>query len=269
MEKLGNSPENNLIFTPENIQTILRDIGKRREQKGSSEQLIPQIRDLRRQSEKLGDLTTVLTLFQEESLCAQHMIMESKTSNPIRAGKGLLLMTNISKYMSSFQKDNMNKIDPIVNARTFRFLGRQADHLHQFKKSENLYQQALSFFENLNKPEQRYHRLELSGFLAFSQLKQNNPAWFDLTTKTLSDFDEAPEGIWLKDNNYYTWAVWKSGIEIRNSDSLLGKKSNTLKYKTNIISWLDDANLILKDQNLSQIPQIRLDELSQVKSKLR
>lgn len=261
------STEDKLILTPETTQTILQDIGKKREQKGSSEQLIPQIRDLRHQSENLGDLTTVLTLFQEELLCAQHMIMESKTSNPIRASKGLLLMTNISKDMSRFQKENKHKIDPIVNARTFRFLGRQADQLHQYSRSEKLYQQGLNFFENLNNPEQRYHRLELSGFLAFSQLKQNNPAWFDLTIKTLSDFDETPEGIWLKNNDYYTWAVWKSGIEIRNSDSLLGNKNNTIKYRTNIISWLDDADSILKVSSIN--PQIRLDELAQVQSKLK
>jgi hypothetical protein len=265
--EIQRSTESNFILTPENTSTILQDIGKRREQKGSSEQLIPQIRDLSHQSENLGDLTTVLTLFQEELLCAQHMIMESKTSNPIRAGKGLLLMTSISKDMSSFQKENKDKIDPIVNARTFRFLGRQADQLHQYPKSEKLYQQGLNFFENLNNPDQRYHRLELSGFLAFSQLKQNNSAWFDLTIKTLSDFDEAPEGIWLKNNDYYTWAVWKSGIEIRNSDSLLGNKNNTIKYRTNIISWLDDADSILKVSSIN--PQIRLDELAQVQSKLK
>ncbi|MPM42599.1 hypothetical protein SDC9_89265 [bioreactor metagenome] len=113
--------------------------------------------------------------------------------------------------------------------------------------------------------DQRYQSLELSGFLAYSLLRQNKNGWFELTQQTLEDFDNSPEGIWLKDNNYYAWAVWKSGIEIRIADALLDSKKLTSQYKGHIKNWINDADSILQmpDGN-REVFGIRRQELDAV-----
>jgi len=270
MKEIPFSPENNLILTTENTASVLQHIGQEREQKGKSEQLIPQIDNLRQQAEKNNDFTTALVLFQEKMLCSQHLIMEAKTEkNPTKATKGLFLTDKTAKEMIDFQQAHQDKIDPITSARTDRFLGRYYDRLHQFKKSEQLYQKGLDFFNSLESVDQKYNQLEFSGFLAFSKLKQKKTDWFDLTTQTLSNFDKSPEGIWLRNTDYYTWAVWKSGIEIRTSDALLNTKYQK-KYQKNINFWIKDADSILTmpDGNRN-VFQLRLDELNAVKAKLK
>ena len=264
------SPENYLILTPENTNSVLQHIGNEREQKGKSELLIPKIDNLRQQAEKIGDFNTALILFQEKMLCSQHLIMEAKTEKkPTKATKGLFLAGKTAKEMINFQQIHQDKIDPIISVRTDRFLGRYYDQIKRFKKSEQLYKKGLDFFKSLEPVDQRYNQLEFSGFLAFSKLKQKKPEWFNLTIKTLSDFDKSSEGIWLRNNDYYTWAVWKSGVEIRTSDALLNTQHQK-EYQENINLWIRDADsiLIMPDGNRN-IFQLRLDELNAVKAKLK
>lgn len=257
------------FLTPENKTSVLQNIGQEREKKGNAEFLIPQIDELQRQAEKMGDFTTMTILFQEKLLCAQHLVMENLKKNPIKIAKGLLILRSTTDQMIKLQNKHINEIDPIVNARSFRFLGRQADIFHQYNQSEKHYRKGLDFFEPLKRVDQRYQKLELSGFLAFSLLKQNKPTWFDLTQKTLSDFDNSPEGIWLKNSDYYTWAVWKSGIEIRNSDALLNSSKLREDYRGNIETWLDNADLILQMPNSDRkIFGIRRQEFDAVTQKL-
>jgi len=263
------TPIENYVLTAENTASVLQRIGQEREKPRSAEILIPQIDDVRQQAEKLGDFTTVVVLFQEKLLCAQHLMMENK-KNPIKLAKGLTIMKSTSGQMVDFQKDHEDKIDSVVKARSSRFLGRQSDLLHQYSQSEKYYRQGLAFFEPLERIDQRYQSLELSGFLAFSMLKQNKNGWFELTQQTLSNFDNSKEGIWLKDNDYYAWAVWKSGIEIRNSDALLDSKKLSSQYRSNIETWLGDADSILQmpDGN-REVFGIRRQELDAVTQKLK
>jgi len=255
-------------LTPDNKSSVLQQIGQEREKKGNAEFLIPQIEDVQRQAENLGDSTTVMVLYQEKLLCAQHVVMENK-KNPLKIAKGLAIMKSTTGQMTDYQQSNQDKIDPVVSARSSRFLGRQADLLHQYSQSEKYYRQGLSFFEQLERIDQRYQSLELSGFLAFSMLKQRKNGWFEITQQTLSNFDNSNEGIWLKDNDYYAWAVWKSGIEIRNSDTLLDSKKLTDQYRTNIENWLGDADSILQmpDGN-REVFGIRRQELDTVIQRL-
>lgn len=258
----------NEVITKESLPSVLREIAKKREIKGTSETLIPRIRKVRERAEKLGDRTTVVQLYQEEFLSAQHMVMEEKAKkphgSPFRATKGAFIMEKLAREMSKYEEKYHEQIDPIVGARVSRFLGRYADVKGQYNKSEELYKKGLSYFDSLIKPEEKYNRLEFSGFLANSQIKQGKKEGFDLAVQTLKDFDESTEGIWLKENDYYTWAVWKSGIEIRTAD-YFGEKKN-IEHNKIIKDWLIDAESILQMPNGNkEVFQIRIDELSNVK----
>lgn len=247
-------------LTPESTPSVLQHIGQTREQKGISELLIPQIDDVYQQAEKMGDFTTAIVLSQEKLLCAQHLVMENK-KNPQKILKGLSIMKSTMNQMISLQKDNVDTTDPVVNARSFRFLGRLSDTLHQYPRSEKFYRQGLEFFEPLERIDQRYQSLELSGFLAFSLLKQGKDGWFDLTQQTLNDFDNSDEGLWLKNHDYKAWAIWKSGIEIRISSALINSKKLNEQYNGNVESWLSDADAILQINGNREEFGFRMQEL--------
>jgi hypothetical protein len=257
------------IITKESLPQKLEEVANEREKKGTSEFLIPKIDEIRKQAEKLGEHTMVVQLYQEKFLSAQHMVMEERDkklhANPFRAAKGILLMESSAKQMEKYEKEHHEQVDLIVGTRVFRFLGRYADTKHQYSKSEEFYKKILSFFDSLPEVEKRYHRLELSGFLASSLIKQNKKEGFDLAVKTLEDFDKSEEGIWLKENDYYTWAVWKSGVEIRTAQHFANKKYN--KHSQIIKDWVIDADLILRMPNGDKEQfRIRRDELENLKT---
>src|SRR4030042_3907215 len=206
----------NELITKKSLEYHLGEFSKRREEKGSSEIVLPVFRFLREQAKILKEPTLVTQFYQEEFLCGQHMVMEEKAkrlkANPIRAAKGMLIMNKTAKNMEKYMNENEEKIDPVVKNRVFRFLGRHADYQGKYSKSENYYRKGLVYFDSSTEPEERFNQLELMGFLSYSLIKQGKEEGIDLAEQTLTDFDESPEGKWLKENNYYTWAVWKSGV---------------------------------------------------------
>lgn len=163
-------------ITKENLPAILTQIGVEREKKGTSEVLIPHIRKVREEVEKLGETSTVVQLYQEEFLSAQHMVMEEKAkklkANPFRAAKGMFIMETTSKVMEKYTEGNGENLDPVIKARVYRFLGRYADYKGQFGKSETYYRKGLEYFDQSTKPEERFNRLEFLGFLSYSLIKQ-------------------------------------------------------------------------------------------------
>jgi len=262
----------NDLLNKKDLEYHLSEFSKKREEKGSSEIIIPCLRLLREQAEILKEPTLVIQLYQEEFLCGQHMVMEERAkrfkANPIRAIKGMGIMNKTAKNMEKFMNENEEKINPVVKNRVFRFLGRHADYKGNYKKSENYYRKGLSYFDSSTKVEERFNRLEFMGFLSYSLIKQSKEKGIGLAKQTLRDFDQSLEGKWLKENDYYTWAVWKSGIEIRTAKYI--KKTKNIKYKQLAKDFLADAGNILQmpDGN-KEIFRLRLDELNIVKNQIK
>ena len=256
-----------IIINRESLPSVLTEIAVEREKKGTSETLIPHIRKIRKEVEKLGDASSVVQLYQEEFLSAQHMVMEEKAKKleikPLRTDKGLFIMENTSKEMEKYTKDE--NLDPVIKARIFRFLGRYMDYNGKSEKSEDFYRKGLEYFDQSTKPEERFNRLELLGFLSFSLIKQGKTEeGINLVHQTLKDFDQSVEGKRLKENDYYAWAVWKSGIEIRTAEHLAKDKNG--EYDFLVKEFLTDAENILKmpDGN-TEVFRLRLDELQEAK----
>lgn len=253
------------VVTKDNLPYILADIAYQRERKGTSEVLIPQIISVLIEVERLGEKSAVLQLYQEEFLSAQHMVMEERSKrfrvNPIRAAEGFHLMEISSQAMERYAEANSEGLDPTVKARVNRFLGRYMDYKGYYKKSEKYYRKGLEYFDKSEKPEEKFNRLEFNGFLSYSLMKQNRTdKGIDLAEQTIKDFDGSEEGKWLKDNNYYTWAVWKSGIEIRTSEHILRKKVS--QHIGLAKAFLTDAENILKmPDGTTESFRLRLDEL--------
>lgn len=255
--------------TKENLPAILTQIGIEREKKGTSESLIPHIHKVREEAEKLGEKSTVLQLYQEEFLSAQHMVMEEKAKrlrvNPVRVAKGMFIMESTSRTMEKYAEENGENLDPVINARVFRFLGRYTDYKGQFKKSEEYYRKGLTYFDQSTKIEERFNRLEFCGFLSYSLVKQGKiEEGLGLAQQTLKDFDDSDEGKWLKENNYYAWAVWKSGIEIRTAGYIA--KTRDSGHADLAKDFLNDSESILKmPDGTTENFRLRLDELNTTK----
>ena len=254
------------IVTKENLSAILTKIGIEREKKGTSETLIPHIQKVREEAEKLGEKSTVLQLYQEEFLSAQHMVMEEKAkrlrANPVRAAKGMFMMESTSKTMEKYAESNGENLDPAIKARVYRFLGRNADHKGQYKKSEQFYRKGLEYFDRSTKPEERFNMLEFLGFLSYSLIKQGKTEeGLDLAQKTLKDFDGSDEGKWLKETNYYAWAVWKSGIEIRTAEHIAKTKDSEHADLAKAF-LVDSENVLVMPDGTTESFRLRLDELN-------
>jgi len=261
------------IITKENLPAILTQIGVEREKKGTSEVLIPHIRKVRGEVEKLGETSTVVQLYQEEFLSAQHMVMEEKAkkmrANPFRAAKGMFIMEATSKVMEKYTEENSENLDPVIRARIFRFLGRYVDYKGQFGKSETYYRKGLAYFDQSTKPEEKFNRLEFLGFLSYSLIKQGKmEEGISLAQQTLKDFDESDEGKWLKDNNYYAWAVWKSGIEIRTSEHIVKTKDFRCADLAKVF-LADSENILKMPDGTAESFRLRLDELDTTRDLMR
>lgn len=105
----------------------------------------------------------------------------------------------------------------------------------------------------------------IHGFLSYSLIKQGKTEeGINLAQQTLKDFDDSEEGKWLKENSYYTWAVWKSGIEIRTADHI--GKTKDLNQMDVANSFLADAeNILVMPDGNTEIFRLRLDELESTK----
>jgi len=250
--------------------SLLQKIAQEREKPGTSETLIPQIENILNHAEKLGRCSVVVQLYQEEFLSAQHMVMEEKSKGPkggskLRTIKGLLTMKNSIRDMTDYQEAHHDQIEPVVKARSFRFLGRYADYRYQYKQSEEFYKKSLEFFDSQTEPKIRYHRLELLGFISYSLINQGKEdRGLNLMDQVLADYDQSVEGQWLKSHDYYTWAVWKSGVEIRTAKHLIEHSDSTQAKEL-----INDAETILKmpDGN-TEIFGLRIGELNHLKASI-
>jgi hypothetical protein len=256
----------------ENLPKVLEKIALTRETKGTSETLIPYIHFVRGEAQKLGELSTVVQLYQEEFLSGQHMVMEERSkrfsANPFRLAKGIFVMESTSREMEKYLGDSGEKLDAVVKARIYRYLGRYADYKHQYHKSEEYYRKGLLFFDQSENIDERFNKLEFLGFLSYSLLKQGKTKeGLEMATSTLSKFDDSEEGKWLKENSYYTWAVWKSGIEIRTAEHLLNSKEPDSRVLAKGLIKVTGDTLTMPD-GTKDVFQLRIDELNKVKSLL-
>jgi hypothetical protein len=267
-----NEPSWRELYTPERFAVLIGEIASKREEKGSSEILIPQIRNLRGVAETFEEITSVVQLYQEEFLCGQHMVMEErskglKKANWMRLAKGMWTMASTTNDMEKYLGEEEG-INPLVRARIFRFLGRYSDYMGHYKKSAEYYRRGIAEIDLNVEPEEKFNRLEFIGFLSYSLLKQGRLTdGVSMAEATLKKFDETPEGKLLKENNYYTWAVWKSGIEIRTAEHILDTERD--------LYWGKNAELIEDAERILHMPdgtteafRLRLDELNSVKAKM-
>jgi hypothetical protein len=237
------------VFEVKYLPQIISQIAEKREQPNTADLLVPHIDRVIEMAEVAGEHSYVLQLIQERFLVSEHKIMDSRFSKDlVGMAQGAFLMRQSAIAMEKCNEAYHDVIDPAISARTDRHLGRYYDRLHQYSKSEKHYRAYLDYLDSKTDVVERSPRLESAGLLAYSQLKQIKPGALEFTLDSLRDFDNSTEGRWYKEVDYSTWAIWKSGIEIRTANHL-AKSKNPEKIQIAKTMLLDSQSILYPNDN--------------------
>jgi tetratricopeptide (TPR) repeat protein len=254
--------------SPQEIWDIIAEL---REQKGKEKETLVVIEA----AIKVGH-SFIVNLFFEEALVYQHIAMTERSKDAeerdrAKERRALTKMQAAVKKAEFYVEKYRLKV---WKSRVHRFLGRIYDYKSQFKKAAVEYRKAIPLAkDDPDYTEKGYPRwLELQGFLSFSMLMSGETKeGLFLAKQVYSKFDNSKVGIFLKKKDYYTWAVWKSGIPIRTLGAFLDKRLTF--EKSEMLSWLSDAEKSLEvpkglkvwgDMNF----QFRRDEIESLRRKL-
>ncbi len=187
----------------------------------------------------------LVNLFFDRILVYQHIVISEDSKpedkrNKEKRRKALANMEAATLFVAKYVKENKLKE---WESRVYRFLGRLYDYKGEFSNAIESYKKSASLAHiDPEVKEKGYPRdLEIQGFLSSSLIMNGNfKEGADLASKTYKEFNESKKGLDLKRNDYYTWAVWKSGIAIRTLEAINHKKVNINKEE--ILSWLDESD---------------------------
>lgn len=253
-------------------QTLWDFISKLREQKGKEKQTLRVID----QAIKVGH-AFIVNLFFEEALVYQHMVMAEGSKDTEKKDKNkqvraLAKMEEAIKKAEFYVRKYRLKV---WESRLHRFLGRLYDYEGLFEKSVVEYKKAIPLAKlDPDYTEKGYPRwMELKGFLAYSLLMSGQVQdGVRLAKDSYQELKESRDAMYLMKKDYFTWAVWLSGIPIRTIAALIEKRMTFNRRE--MLNWLSEAGRLLVipkgektwgDKNF----QFRKDEIVALKRRLR
>jgi hypothetical protein len=238
--------------TKENLQSIRGEIASLRERKGENDKTLQMIRWARGGAEAIGAHEDVVDLYWEEYLIGKHIIMEARDqeglwSLPLKAkdiAKGFLMMRNSALKAEDYIQ--ANEVES-KRARSGRFLGETSMLQRNYKDAVKHFRNSVEIFKRMENWRDRVNGLEISGFLAEAMILSGRiEEGIGIARKTFLSYDK---GDWelLKKEDYYTWAVWKSGCVIKAWHALLARGvSINEDLKDGMVDMLVDGEEILR-----------------------
>lgn len=215
-------------ITSENLPEIRLDVASLREQKGKEDETLEVIRWAREGAKKIEAHEDVVDLYWEEYLVGKHMAMEARDKEglwklPLKIkglANGYILMRTSAKEAGKYIEEyDVEAKRP----RSGRFLGEVAMFERRYGKAIEHFKNSVELFEEMENWQERVNALELKGFLAEATILSGDAEkGVAISRHTFLEYD-SDEGIKLKENDYYTWAVWKSGCAIKAWHALLAR----------------------------------------------
>lgn len=237
-----------LKVTSENLQDWRRAVATLREKKGQEEVALQLIRFIRREAQKLGEHDHVVNLFWEESLVGQHIVMSERDKpeeqrDEIKKTVGMQTMWNSTSEAQKYIVQH--NLSHLLSA-SYRFLGRVSTYKGDHEEAKKYYEQSRDLYLAVQDPVEKARYLELQAFLSHSLIMTGNlEEGLGLARSTNQSFFESGEGKALKEVDYFTWAVWASGVPIHIAHALF-ETGNLSRYREELKTWLDKANAILE-----------------------
>ena len=253
-------------------RAVLDSIARLREQKGKEKEVLALIEE----AIKAGN-SFIVQLFWEEFIVYQHVVMaerakavgEADQKKVRQALLGMERSVNEAEYY--IKKYKLNQ----WGHRLHRFLGRLYDYKGLFNKAVVEYRKAIPLARQDPEVKEKGYprRLEAKAFLSYSLIMSGKTKeGVELAKEAYGQLREGPDGKYLKKKDYFTWAVWLSGIPIQTIGGLLDK--NIVFNRGEMLSWLSEAEGVLVipkgeatwgDKNF----QFRKEETSALRRKLR
>src|SRR3989304_8179566 len=222
---------------------VLDSISHLREQKGKEKEVLALIEE----AIKAGN-SYIIQLFWEEFIVYQHVVMAERAKVKGAADQGkvrqaLLGMERSVKEAEYYiKKYKLNQ----WGHRLHRFLGRLYDYKGLFNKAVVEYKKAIPLArQDPEVKEKGYPRwLEVEAFLSFSLIMSGKTKeGVALAKEVFGRLKGGSDGRDLKKKDYFTWAVWLSGIPIRTIGALIDK--NITFNRGEMLSWLSETEGIL------------------------
>jgi len=213
----------------------ITEIATLRETKGKEKETLEKISVLLPKLIESNQWKSVAKMYWESHLVWQHLVMtELNKTIDVREKKALeegteKMVEYAKKAVEIIEK---YRIEDMLGG-AYRFLGRAATFTGDHLKAKYYYENALNSYSGKNLKS----KLEVNGFLAESLIRLGqNGKGLDLAIKTYDDFYNSDIGKGLKKEDYFTWAVWMSGIAPRTAAALLDTGADF--DKTRMKAWL-------------------------------
>lgn len=222
----------------------LKEIASLREMKGKEQETISMIKELLPQAEEAGDWKTVATLYWELHLVWQHCVMK-EFSKP-EGDRDIQDINDGIQSMIEYAERAKEVIEEHgledMAGGAYRFLGRGATYAGKHEKAKEYYETAISRYSGKNERS----KLEVRGFLSETLVRLGEvEQGLDLAKKTYEDFFKSDLGKKLKEDDYFVWAVWMSGIPPRMVKALQDEGVDFDKKEMK--EWLLEVKKELKD----------------------
>ena len=160
--------------------------------------------------------------------------------------EGYLLMKKSAEKADEYiKKYNVERKRP----RSGRFLGEVAVFEGRYDEAVRQFEKSVRLFEKMENWTDRVNALELRGFLAEAMILSGEPErGVAIARKAFLDYDKG-DGALLRENDYYTWAVWKSGCVTKTWHALLAKD---IPLNKDLVVGMKD--MLIDAENLLVIP---------------
>jgi len=227
-----------------NLEKEISEISTLRESKGREQETLEKISELLPNAIEAEEWKSVAKLYWESHLVWQHTAM-TEMSKPKQDQDKKIIKQGSEKMLEFAEKAKdvieSHDIEDMAGG-AYRFLGRSATFSGDHAKAKEYYETALSKYLGKNLKS----KLEVSGFLADSIIRLGQPEiGLSLAIKTYDDFYNSELGQDLKKEDYFTWAVWMSGIAPRIGAALLD--TNADFDRAQLVSWLNQAKSELEN----------------------
>lgn len=218
----------------ETLKIKIEEIQTMREEKGKEQETLKEIKNLMAKTK--DDPGTLSTLNWEASLVWQHVVMNEMAKDESDQDTKVMkeARENMAEYAKTAHKiivDNkLNKLGV-----SYRFLGRVSDYGQDYKEALKNYGKALGEL-----PDDSFSILEVRAFIAYSTVMNGDvDEGMDLARQVYDDFRNSDLGKKLKEDDYFVWAAWMSGIAPR---QLFALKEVGAEYdKDEMKTWLTDS----------------------------
>ncbi|HLD50737.1 hypothetical protein A3K34_03670 [candidate division WWE3 bacterium RIFOXYC1_FULL_40_10] len=214
----------------------ISQIASLREAKGKEQECLDKISQLLPKLAEKKLWASVAKMYWESHLVWQHTAM-SELTKPVEMRNQEIIANGSAKMMEFAKKaieviESHNIEDMFGGA--YRFLGRAYTFVNDHEKAKECYETAINKYRGKDVKS----KLEVSGFLADALIRLGKPIeGLHLAEKTYEEFHNSESGKNLKEEDYFTWAVWMSGIAPRVVKALLD--TGIAIDKNRILSWLE------------------------------